>query len=854
MERRALVLQATDVLAKGFAQVATDRAAPDGRPTNALFGLIRGLRAALSLKRPDVAVAVIATEAPASWPEALREQHDRVRELLEAHGIEVVASEDPAQLAASAVRAGLEGGWDVVVVAGDKRFGQLVGDRVWWFEPYKFVRYTPDAVYKRFGVRPERVADWLALVGDQDAVEGVSGIGAKGAVDLLAAHGTLEAALADADAIEGRAGKALRAAIGEARRQLEVATLRQDLPVTLPPYADPDPERLNALYAELGFFEWLSAAGGEARTEVTVCADADAVRAAVDALAGEAALYAVIEDPSPPRGRLVGLAVSGGSGTAFYVPVAGKGPTVEPSVLAPWLGDPERPKVGHDVKTAVVAFARLGIPVRGVVGDSCLASHLKEPSSWAPHELDQIARIVLRRPVRDDTALRGKGNARKAWADLPVARTADLAGHLADTAGDLWRALAPETPRALLDEHLALCDTLVRMEQNGMPVDGADLERAGVDFDAIGADLERRIHELAGKEFNVNSTPQLGSVLFEDLKLPVVARTKTGWSVATEALERIEQAHPIVPLVIRFRLLKRMRDSWVTALQAAIDPDGRVRATFHPARSFTGRLVVSNPDLGRVPGRTPEMARIRRAFKAPPGWTLLSVDYVQLGLYVLAHLSRDPALVEPLRRQDDMHRLTASAVLDIPPEAVTYDQRQLGKVVNFATFAGQGASALALQLGVSAAEAKELIARFDARYSVVRAYQDEQLRLAQERGWIETIAGRRWPIGDLGSLDPMLRSAAERMARRGSTEGSVADVSRRSLLRADQALREAGSDAFPMVQVHDEVVFQVPKGELAAVAPLLAGTMRRAYDLVVPLRVGVEAGPNWADLEPLASE
>jgi DNA polymerase-1 len=840
---RTLVVQATDVLAKGFAQVATDRASPDGRPTNALYGLVRGVRAALGHKRPDLALAVLATEVPAGWPAALREQHARAREILEAHGLAVVESAQPADLAASAVRAALGVG-DAVVVAGDKRFGQLVGDHVWWFEPYKLVRYTPESVTRRFGVGPERVADWLALVGDDDAVAGVSGIGAKGAVELLGAHGSLAEALARPDGVEGRAGKALRAATDAARVQLAVATLRQDLPVSLPPFAEPDPRRLDALYAELGFFEWLAVA--PEAIAVTVCGDDDAVRAALASVEGEAALFAVIEDPSPPRGRLVGLAVSHQRG-AFYVPFA----RVDPQVLAPFLGDAARPKVGHDVKAAVVAFARLGIPIRGVVGDSALASHLREPSTWAPHELALVARIALHRPVRDDLPLRGKGNARKDWADVPVAKTAELAGHLAHTAGDLWRALAPDTPAARLAEDLALCETLVGMELHGMPVDGDDLERAGTDFDAIGADLDTQIHRLAGKPFNVGSTAQLGSVLFEDLQLPVVAHTKTGWSVATEALERISQAHPIVPLVIRYRLLKRMRDSWVTALRAAIDPDGRVRATFHPARSFTGRLVVSHPDLGRVPGRTPEMARIRRAFRAPPGWSMLSVDFAQLGLYVLAHLSGDPALVAPLRRGEDIHRLTAAAVLDVPPAEVSYDQRQVGKVINFATFAGQGASALALQLGVPVAEAKDLIARFDVRYAQVRSYQDEQLHLAQTRGYVETLAGRRWPIADLRSLDPMLRSAAERMARRGSTEGSVADVARRSLLRADQALKRAGSAAFPMVQVHDEVVFQVPTGELTAVAALVADAMRTAWELVAPLRVGVEAGPNWADLAPI---
>ncbi|MEQ9325098.1 MAG: DNA polymerase A family protein, partial [Polyangiaceae bacterium] len=261
--------------------------------------------------------------------------------------------------------------------------------------------------------------------------------------------------------------------------------------------------------------------------------------------------------------------------------------------------------------------------------------------------------------------------------------------------------------------------------------------------------------------------------------------------------------------------------------------------------------ICSTPDLGRVPGKTEDMARIRHAFGVAPGHTLLSVDYRQLGLYVLAHLTKDPALVEPLRERADMHRLTAAAVLDKTPEAITDDERQLGKVVNFATFAGQGMSALALELGVSAQEAKELIDRFDQRYAVVRAFQDEQLRLAESRGYVTTIAGRRWPIGQLGSPDPMMRGYAERLARRATHEGSVSDVSRRGLLHADRALREAGLGAAPLLQVHDEVLFEVPNDELEQAASIAADAMRGAFELEVPLRVGVEAGPNWAELEEL---
>jgi DNA polymerase-1 len=263
-------------------------------------------------------------------------------------------------------------------------------------------------------------------------------------------------------------------------------------------------------------------------------------------------------------------------------------------------------------------------------------------------------------------------------------------------------------------------------------------------------------------------------------------------------------------------------------------------------------LVNTNPDLARVPGRTPEMARIRRAFRARDGHVLISVDYNQLGLHVLAHLTKDPALVEPLRARADMHALTAAAVLDKPIETLTPDDRQLGKVVNFATFAGQGSSALALQLNVSAAEAKQLIERFDQRYALVRAFQDEQLRLAKERGYIVTMAGRHWPIGGLESLDPHDRSYAERLARRATHEGSVSDVSRRGLLDADRGLRRAGLAAQPLAQILDEVLFEVPEAELAEAARIAATAMRDAFaPMEVPLVVGIEAGPNWADLEPL---
>ncbi|MCG8417442.1 MAG: DNA polymerase [Proteobacteria bacterium] len=857
MSGRALVAHATDLLAQGFLTEATDRTADGSEPTNALFAVTGALGRALAFKQPALAVAVVAA-APdmEAWPPLLQTQNQRLVELFEAHGLAVVRADDPAHIVASYTETALAAGYDVVVLGSDKRLAQLVGDRVWWYDAYKDVRYTPALVRKRFEVGREHVAEWLALVGDDGILPGIKGIGKKGATTLIETYGSVASAIAHSDAIKGRTGNALRASLATVEQELARARLHRDRPLPVPlsdlAYRPPAHDKVQELYRQLGFFELLSADGND-QVEVEVCDTPERVQQTLATFDERpVSLIALTEDPSPVRGSLAGLALAQDP-RIVYVPLAGKGNSLAavPPALAGFLSDAARTVVGHDTKAAIVALARHGVPVAGVIGDSACASHLAEPSNWAPHDLSLVARHVLRRALPEDDAVRGVGKRRKPWSAVPIDRAAAHAGQLAAAAENAWAALEPTTPPALLEEYLALSETLVRMEERGIACDGADLARAGEDFARIVAELEGEIYQIAGKTFNVGSTKQLGHVLFADLGLPVLKRTKTGWSTATEALERIEHAHPIVALVIRWRRLRRLMDSWVTALCASIDDDGRVRSTFHPARSFSGRIINSNPDLGRVPGRTPEMARIRHAFRAPPGTVLLSVDYNQLGVYVLAHLTGDPALIEPLSTGQDLHTLTAAAVLERQPDDIGDSERQLGKIVNFATFAGQGASALALQLGVSAREARQLIERFDRRYAGVRAFQDQQLGLARERGYIQTLAGRRWPIGSLSSLDPEIRSYAERMARRASHEGSVADVSRRGLLRADRALRAAGLATAPLLQVHDEVLFEVPEGELAAAVEITATAMRRAFDLKVPLRVGCKAGPNWADLEPL---
>ncbi len=854
MSDRTLVVSATNVLARGFLLVPTDRRSRTGEPVNGLFAVARAIQRVMTFKTPVRAVAVVEANAPApGWPAILTAQLAPLPDLLRTLGLHVVEAADEVYVVASYARAALDRGDDAIIVGVDKRYAQLVSERMWWYDANKDTRYTPEIVMKRFAVPPAQVAEWLALVGDEDALPGIAGIGAKGATTLLETYGSVDGAFAAIDAIKGRLGNALRA--GRDQVPAELARARLDpgraLPVPLddlgytPPAAGP----LNAHFDQLGFAELLVSEGTQLQLEV--CETTAALRAVLGRLgAGPIALHALLEDQAPSRQEIVGIALAVGDGSAAYVPVAS---AAWPELVA-WLQDAEAPKLGHDLVATIVALRRIGIELAGVVGDSACASHLTQPSNWAPHDLAIVTKHVLGRALPDEDSVRGVGQKRRTWAALPVERAGDAAAIGADASAKIWSALSPSVDHALLAEYLALSDTCVRMELTGLIVDPGELEKAERAFALIEAELTTQIEAFAGHSFNINSTKQLGAVLFEQLKLPIASHTKTGWSTATEALEKIEHAHPIVPLVIRWRLLRRMRDSWIVALRKCIDDDGRVHSRFHPARSFNGHLVNTNPDLGRVPGRTPEMAMIRRAFVAPPGRVLMSVDFHQLGLYVLAHLTKDPALVGPLRNRDDMHRLTASAVLEKPIEAITTDERQLGKVVNFATFAGQGASALALQLGVPAQEAKELIARFDRRYAKVREFQDEQLRLARERGYIVTIAGRRWPIGGLESLDPHDRSYAERLARRATHEGSVSDVSRRALLEADRALRREGLGAVPVHEILDEVLFEVPAAELQATARVASTAMRSAFELEVPLVVGVEAGANWADLERVTIE
>ncbi|HET9992955.1 MAG TPA: DNA polymerase, partial [Kofleriaceae bacterium] len=662
MPERTLVASATNLLARGFMVVPTDRKAPGGLVVNALFAVARAILRGLAFKLPARAVAVLGPANP-KWPAILADQRPLLAELCRTLGLAVVEADDELRTVAAYTRDALAAGDDVVIVGIDKRYAQLVSDRAWWYDANKDARYTPEMVHKRFGVPPEQAGEWLALVGDDDQMPGVAGIGAKGATQLLEQYATTEAALADVQTIKGRTGNALRAAGPEVvRTELARGLLASDraVPVAEVPYAPQSPAVMNALFERLGFVELLVADGGV--VSVTVCETAAQLHAELAKLRASVAHHPValqpLFDTVDEIEHLVGIAFASGD-AILYAPLT----TIELAELAAWLADPSIAKCVHFREGLCVALARAGLALAND-SDSAAASHLSQPSNWAPHDLAVVAKLALGRALPDPASVLGTGAQQKPWTAISFDRAADFAGQYASACGAVWTKLAPAIAPALLAEYHDLSNTCVRMELHGLGVDRDELAGAEADFAVIEAELDKEIFGLAGHDFNINSSKQLGTVLFEELKLPIVSHTKTGWSTSIEALERIEHAHPIVALVLRWRVLRRLRDSWIIALRACIASDGRVHSRTHPSRSFSGRLVNTNPDLSRVPGRTPEMARIRRAFVARPGHVLLSVDYNQLGLHVLAHLTKDPALVEPLRARADMHALTASAVLE----------------------------------------------------------------------------------------------------------------------------------------------------------------------------------------------
>jgi DNA polymerase-1 len=823
----------------------------DGLATEAVYIFTNMLRKLLSSYEPDYIAAVYESAEPtfreqqfadykANRPEPppdLAEQLPWVRRLLEAMRIPIVelpgyeADDVIGSLARRAEAAGLY----VVIVSSDKDMLQLVGDNVSMLNPVKDDAWYDAAKTVEFlGVEPARVPDLLALKGDAiDNIPGAPGIGEKGALTLIQQFGSVEAALERASEVTR---KTYRESLLALREQIllskQLATIDTSAPIPLDlarlQAREPDRAALEELFRRLEFYSLLKdlAPAREAQPAAVDYArlkGPEAIRAYLDSLGGVARVAVAVEAPPGALSQAV-VALAGEAGRARAVGEE------HLDLLRPLLEDECRAKAALDVKTTLLGLWRLGVRAAGFRDDPTLYAFLLEadPASAVPEAL------VERRLGR-----KAEGSV-EAWADYAL-RLSEL--------------LAPEVDarglRRLYEEiDLPLAPVLARMEQAGIRIEPEALARLSEYLEAESERLAARIHELAGKTFNINSPQQLAQVLFEELKLPAPTRQgkKKVFSTAADVLETLAAEHEIARLVLEYRQLVKLKGTYVDALPALIHPStGRLHTTFNPTGATTGRLSSSNPNLQNIPIRTELGRRIRAAFVPEPGWKLVVADYSQLELRLLAHFSRDPVLVDAFRRGEDIHARTAAEVFGVPLLFVTPEQRRAAKAVNFGIVYGQTPFGLAAQLGISREEAARYIDSYFARYPGVKRFVEESIEKVRQTGITRTLFGRERPIPDIHSSNPNARAFAERTAINTPLQGTAADLIKLAMIHIDRELLARRLRARMLLQVHDELVFEAPLEETEALARMVKSRMETVCALEVPLVAEIGIGDNWRD-------
>ena len=864
-------------------------------------------------------------------PRELRDSLPRIHELVEAFGDRVIAvdgweADDVIGTLAARARAG---GLEAVIVSGDKDFLQLVGDGVRLLNPG---RGGPQGVAAewvdekgataKMGVAPERVVDYLALVGDSsDNVPGAPGIGPKTARKLLESYGTLEEVLDRAEEVKAkRARESLMANREQILLSRELVTIRTDVALDTDiaelKVSAPDNERLRDLFVELEFRTLLgrlegagtgaegeggpgeAGGAGDARAEYVLVADPDEVEAVARACreAGVISVAVLNRSLVPGRDRVAGVAVGVGAGRGrgvgraagdavdvragappgprrcCYLPFGhedamslglGGGEEGRPANLPPLdsealeplrsvLADPEITKVGHDLKRSLIACRRAGVELAGSFKDVMVASYVLDPGR-RHRDLGALASDHLGREVTPPAKVMGTGRKRRAFGEIAPEEVLSFACEQVDLPLRLWglfaERLAAQRLEALFDDlETPLIPVLAEMEMNGVGIDAgffAEMSaRLGDELRLIREDIFR----VAGTEFNINSTPQLRDILFDRLGLPVIKRTKTGPSTDSSVLEELAVlGHELPRLMMDYRLLEKLRNTYVDTLPALVNPDTRrIHTTFNQAVAATGRLSSSDPNLQNIPIRTAEGREIRRGFVAPEGAVLLAADYSQIELRILAHFSGDEVFVRAFREGKDVHRETAAVIFEVPVEEVTGTMRNQAKTVNFATLYGQGPFGLARQLGIPMEDAKRFIAQYFERFAGVRRFLDEQVAQAKELGYVATLMGRRRQIPELRARAWNVRQFGERVAQNTPIQGTAADLIKVAMIHIHGAL---GGDpgARMLLQVHDELVFEVAEARVGDVTETVVGLMESAMELKVPLRVDVGTGRTWYD-------
>ena len=846
-----------------------------GRPTNAVYGLTAMVLKVLEEERPDYIAAAFDRPEPTfrheqyeaykahreAMPDDLRPQVALAKRVLEALRIPIVEvpGYEADDVIATLARRAAADGLDVLIVSGDLDTLQVVGPRIRVMVTSRGVTetvvYDEARVRARFGFAPAHLPDYKSLRGDpSDNIPGVPGVGEKTAAALVAQFGTVEQLLDRLAEAPPRLRAALAQAADQIRQSKVLATLRTDVPLRVDWEAlrvrPPDRDAVEALFTELEFRVFL-----------------ERLRAQPDARGGparpSAALAAAPADSGDDLARLargaerIGVAFLRGGGHPLVAPLRAIGLASAagaawlaldddrlPPAVAAVLEDPAIRKVSADLKSDLLTLTARGLHPGGFDFDVSIASYVLNPNKRT-HTLATAARDFLDLDLDQDG--QDARHARDgAWAGLAAAALLRLREVLEP------RLRQRDVDRLYADVELPLAAVLAEMERHGVAVDLPYLAALGDDLAARLQALEQEIYRLVGTEFNLGSPRQLAFVLFEKLQLPRLKRTKTGYSTDAEVLEALAPRHEAVAKILEHRELAKLKSTYVDVLPRLADPrTGRVHTTFNQTLAATGRIITESPNLQNLPIRTEEGRKIRRAIVAPDGMTLLSVDYSQIDLRVLAHITGDPGLVEAFARGDDVHAVVAAEVFGVAREAVTPELRRRAKTIVFGVAYGMSEHGLAPQLGVDRAQARAVIERYYARFPGVRRYMQEVVEQARRDGFVTTVLNRRRYLPDLLSRNRQVREAAERTAINTPIQGSSADIIKLAMLAVAREVLPAHPGVRMTLQIHDELLFEVPRGAEEPVARQVVARMERAYPLRVPLVADAKAGPNWAEMRPM---
>jgi DNA polymerase-1 len=727
-------------------------------------------------------------------------------------------------------------------------------------------------VQEKFGVRPEQIVDFLALTGDQsDNIPGVDKCGPKTAAKWLQAYGDLDGVMSHADEIGGKIGENLRSALEILPLSRTLATIRRDLDLEAGPEnferAPGDEDALRAFLQRYEFNSWLKelgepAAEAQAATDYNMVLTREDLQAWIERL-GQCQLFAFDTETTnldPMRAELVGLSFALEPGEAAYVPVAhdyaGAPQQLPPETvleaLKPLLCDESIGKIGQHIKYDMNVLSRYGIHMRGVAFDTMLESYVFN-STGSRHDMDSLALKYLGRQTTHYEDIAGKGARQISFSQVDLETAAHYAAEDADITlqlhQNLWPRLekTPSLAKVLREIEIPLIPVLARMEQRGVLIDGKLLAVQSREMAQQMRALEDQVYAEAGQPFNLDSPKQLQEILFEKLQLPVIRKTPKGQpSTAEDVLQELAHDYALPKLILEYRSLSKLRSTYTDRLPEQINPDtGRVHTSYHQAVAATGRLSSSGPNLQNIPIRTELGRRIRKAFIAPPGQLILAADYSQIELRIMAHLSADKGLLKAFRDGVDVHRATAGEVFGTDYQKVSAEQRRAAKAINFGLMYGMSAYGLSRQLNIERGEAQEYMDTYFARYPGVRQYMDRTRELAREQGYVETLFGRRLYLSEINASNGQRRQAAERAAINAPMQGTAADIIKRAMITVDAWLQKSHPDTQLVMQVHDELVLEVPEGQLEAVRDGVRERMSGAAELDVPLVVDTGSGADW---------